>query len=214
MTGRSRASAYPFPARSLQTWAIANGEISTTLWAAYRDHRLRRALDSTSPACDGVQRKLASRASARLQTLIEAVPRCPPDLVSKAIDIRDHERHIGRCGRNRAEADQIRAPESGSNVPHDILECDRLPRRDIHGALCVGLQQRREGIRDIGSVQIIADLVAVRTGPNNPRTGPKCGTIWNTAAITGMRTAKHPVDAVRRASLRISGSVLRPTWLA
>ena len=29
-----------------------------------------------------------------------------------------------------------------------------------------------------------------------------------------MRTAKHPVDAVRRASLQISGSVLRPTWLA
>jgi hypothetical protein len=29
-----------------------------------------------------------------------------------------------------------------------------------------------------------------------------------------MRTAKHPVDAVRRASLQISGSVLQPTLLA
>jgi len=27
-------------------------------------------------------------------------------------------------------------------------------------------------------------------------------------------TAKHPVDPVRRASLQINGSVLRPTWLA
>ena len=29
-----------------------------------------------------------------------------------------------------------------------------------------------------------------------------------------VRTAKHPVDPVRRASLQINGSVLRPTWLA
>jgi hypothetical protein len=53
------------------TPAIADGRLSPTQWAAYRDHRLRRAVDPTSPACDGVQRKLASRATAHLQPLID-----------------------------------------------------------------------------------------------------------------------------------------------
>lgn len=51
--------------------AIVSGQLSRTLWAAYRDHRLRRAVDPSSPACDGVQRKLATRASVRIQPLID-----------------------------------------------------------------------------------------------------------------------------------------------
>lgn len=51
--------------------AIAAGELSPTTWAAYRDHRLRRAVDPTAPVCNGVERKLATRAGARLQPLID-----------------------------------------------------------------------------------------------------------------------------------------------
>jgi hypothetical protein len=37
---------------------------------------------------------------------------------------------------------------------------------------------------------------------------------FDAVTLERMRTAKHPVDAVRRASLEVSGSVLRPTLLA
>lgn len=51
--------------------AIATGKLAPGAWIAYRDHKLRRAIDPTSPACDGVQRKLAARAATRLQPLID-----------------------------------------------------------------------------------------------------------------------------------------------
>ncbi|MGE3448825.1 MAG: hypothetical protein AB7H92_14735 [Microbacteriaceae bacterium] len=52
--------------------AVANGDLSANAWAAYRAHRLARAVDADQPACDGVQRKLAGRAALRLQPLIDA----------------------------------------------------------------------------------------------------------------------------------------------
>ena len=52
-------------------YAIANGALSERAWAAYRDHRLRRAIDPTGPALNGTQRKLAARAIPRLQALVD-----------------------------------------------------------------------------------------------------------------------------------------------
>jgi hypothetical protein len=51
--------------------AVDAGALSPVLWDAFRDHRIRRALDTTTPACSAVQRKLASRASARLRPLVD-----------------------------------------------------------------------------------------------------------------------------------------------
>jgi hypothetical protein len=51
--------------------AVENGALSGSVWAAYRDHRLRRAVDSSPPASTAVQRKLASRAVSRLQPLVD-----------------------------------------------------------------------------------------------------------------------------------------------
>lgn len=51
--------------------AVATGDLSESVWSAFRDHRLRRALDpSGGAASTGVQRKLASRAAARVQPLV------------------------------------------------------------------------------------------------------------------------------------------------
>jgi hypothetical protein len=49
--------------------AVGSGELSATVWAAFRDHRLRRALDPSGLTSTGVQRKLASRAALRIQPL-------------------------------------------------------------------------------------------------------------------------------------------------
>lgn len=51
--------------------AIADGELSETLWVAYRDHRLRRVVDPTTPPSNGTQRKLAGRAVPKLQPIID-----------------------------------------------------------------------------------------------------------------------------------------------
>jgi hypothetical protein len=51
--------------------AVRGGDLSGSVWAAYRDHRLRRAVDSSPPASTAVQRKLASRAASRLQPLVD-----------------------------------------------------------------------------------------------------------------------------------------------
>jgi hypothetical protein len=51
--------------------AVQGGDLSGSVWAAYRDHRLRRAVDSSPPASTAVQRKLASRAASRLQPLVD-----------------------------------------------------------------------------------------------------------------------------------------------
>lgn len=51
--------------------AVDNGALSGSVWAAYRDHRLRRALDPSGPTSTGVQRKLASRAATRIQPLVD-----------------------------------------------------------------------------------------------------------------------------------------------
>lgn len=51
--------------------AVHDGELSASLWAAFRDHRLRRALDASAPTSTGVQRKLASRAASRIQPLVD-----------------------------------------------------------------------------------------------------------------------------------------------
>ncbi len=51
--------------------AVENGALSGSVWAAFRDHRLRRALDPSAPASTGVQRKLASRAATRIQPLVD-----------------------------------------------------------------------------------------------------------------------------------------------
>ena len=51
--------------------AVEGGDLSASLWAAFRDHRLRRALDPSGPTSTGVQRKLASRAASPLQPLVD-----------------------------------------------------------------------------------------------------------------------------------------------
>lgn len=51
--------------------AVGCGELSASLWAAFRDHRLRRALDPSSRTSTGVQRKLASRAARRIQPFVD-----------------------------------------------------------------------------------------------------------------------------------------------
>lgn len=55
--------------RAVQT-AVAGGTLSAAVWAAYRDHRLRRAVDSSPAPSTAVQRKLASRAALRIQPLV------------------------------------------------------------------------------------------------------------------------------------------------
>ena len=57
--------------------AVDNGTLSASVWAAFRDHRLRRALDPSGPTSTGVQRKLASRAASTDSTTRRSVPpRC------------------------------------------------------------------------------------------------------------------------------------------
>lgn len=51
--------------------AVDNGDLSASLWTAFQEHRLRRALDPSAPTSTGVQRKLASRAAARIQPLVD-----------------------------------------------------------------------------------------------------------------------------------------------
>ncbi|MGE3446688.1 MAG: hypothetical protein AB7H92_03795 [Microbacteriaceae bacterium] len=51
--------------------AVHAGDLSSSVWAAYRNHRLARAVDPDHPACGGVQRKLASRAATRIQPLVD-----------------------------------------------------------------------------------------------------------------------------------------------
>lgn len=51
--------------------AVRTGHLSASVWAAYRSHRLARAVDPDQPPCDGVQRKLAGRAATRLQPLVD-----------------------------------------------------------------------------------------------------------------------------------------------
>lgn len=51
--------------------AVARGDLSASGWAAFRDHRLRRALDPWGEPSTGVQRKLASRAASRIQPLVD-----------------------------------------------------------------------------------------------------------------------------------------------
>ena len=51
--------------------AVDNRDLSASLWTAFRDHRLWRALDPSGPTSTGVQRKLASRAARRIQPLVD-----------------------------------------------------------------------------------------------------------------------------------------------
>ncbi len=51
--------------------AIDSGGLSRPAWTAFRDHRLRRAVDISGPTATGVQRKLASRAALRIQPLVD-----------------------------------------------------------------------------------------------------------------------------------------------
>jgi hypothetical protein len=50
---------------------VDNGDLSAPVWAAFRDHRLRRAIDPSAPTSTAVQRKLASRAASRIQPLVD-----------------------------------------------------------------------------------------------------------------------------------------------
>jgi hypothetical protein len=49
---------------------IGEGRLSTAAWAAYRDHRLRRAIDPDAAVCSDHQRITASRAATKLIPLI------------------------------------------------------------------------------------------------------------------------------------------------
>lgn len=51
--------------------ALTTGTLSPAAWAAYRDHRLRRAVDPAAPVCNGTQRTTALRAAGQLQPLID-----------------------------------------------------------------------------------------------------------------------------------------------
>jgi hypothetical protein len=50
---------------------IGEGRLSPAAWAAYRDHRLRRAIDPGAPVCSDHQRITASRAATKLAPLID-----------------------------------------------------------------------------------------------------------------------------------------------
>jgi hypothetical protein len=50
--------------------SIDAGGLSAALWAAFRDHRLQRAVGPVGTSSTGVQRKLASRAAVRIQPLV------------------------------------------------------------------------------------------------------------------------------------------------
>jgi hypothetical protein len=52
------------------TSAVENGDLPAPLWDAFRDHRLRRAVDPSGPVASGIQRKLASRAATRIQPVV------------------------------------------------------------------------------------------------------------------------------------------------
>ena len=51
--------------------AIANGQLAHTAWAAYRNHRLRRAIDLDAPTCTSHERTTAARTARKLGPLIE-----------------------------------------------------------------------------------------------------------------------------------------------
>ena len=51
--------------------ALDSGELSPSLWEAFHAHRIRRTLDPSAPAANGIQRKLATRAVPRLQPYVE-----------------------------------------------------------------------------------------------------------------------------------------------
>jgi hypothetical protein len=53
------------------TTAVASGDLPLTLWDAFRDHRLRRAVDPLGPVATGIQRKLASRAATRIEPVVQ-----------------------------------------------------------------------------------------------------------------------------------------------
>lgn len=52
--------------------AIHRGHLDATAWRAYRDHRLRRALDVDAPVCSSHERITASRTARKLSPLIDA----------------------------------------------------------------------------------------------------------------------------------------------
>ena len=52
-------------------FAVDSGELSASLWAAFRAHRLRRPVDPDAPAANGIERKLAARAVPRLQPYVD-----------------------------------------------------------------------------------------------------------------------------------------------
>lgn len=52
--------------------AIDSGQLTNDAWNAYRDHRLRRAVDVDAPVCGSHQRTTAVRTAAKLAPLIES----------------------------------------------------------------------------------------------------------------------------------------------
>jgi hypothetical protein len=50
--------------------AIDEGRLSEDAWAAYRDHRLRRAIDDAAPVCGSHQRTTALRTARKLEPLV------------------------------------------------------------------------------------------------------------------------------------------------
>ena len=53
------------------TTAVESGDLPAPLWDAFRDHRLRRAVDPSGPVATGIQRKLASRAAMRILPVVQ-----------------------------------------------------------------------------------------------------------------------------------------------
>jgi len=51
--------------------AVDSGDLSAPVWAAFRDHRLRRAIDPLGPTSTAVQGKLAPRAASRIQPIVD-----------------------------------------------------------------------------------------------------------------------------------------------
>jgi hypothetical protein len=51
--------------------AIARGDLSKAAWAAYSDHRLRRALDPDAPVCSSHERITASRTARKLAPIVD-----------------------------------------------------------------------------------------------------------------------------------------------
>ena len=125
-------------------------------------------------------RMLRRRSSPPLDSVAKAVverPRRPPaDVVAQARDVGDEQRRLVGRGLERAELDEVGTAHDRCDPLHDVGDRDALSRADVHRALDLGVEQRRERVAHVGDVQEVAHLASVRrprgqAGEERPRDG-------------------------------------------